>query len=71
MAAATDINVCSLNILSHDYISLISLLALENCFSVIFMSSDSPMPGMQLLLLALLIDADGLEHTKELVSESG
>lgn len=48
-----------------------SLLALENCFSVIFMSSDSPMPGMQLLLLALLIEVDGLEHTKELVSETG
>ena len=64
MAAATDITVYSLNILSHDYISLMSLLALENCFSVIFMSSDSPIPGMQLLL-------DGLEHTKELVAESG
>lgn len=71
VAAATDITVYSLNILSHDYISLMSLLALENCFSVIFMSSDSPIPGMQLLLLALLIEVDGLEHTKELVAESG
>ena len=48
-----------------------SRLALENCFSAIFMSNDSPVPGTQLPLLALLIEVDGLEHTKELVSESG
>lgn len=47
-----------------------SLLALENCFSVIFMTNDSPAPGTQLLLLVFLIEVNGSEYTKALVSES-